>query len=89
MLITTRISKDKIEVVLFKVSGCFNMLVAFFANLTIIVGVVGAIILIINPTIDEDISQSVIQNLIDKYHSLDPEQKLKIKNIFSEIFLDK
>jgi hypothetical protein len=65
------------------------MLVAFFANLTIIVGVVGAIILIINPTIDEDISQSVIQNLIDKYHSLDPEQKLKIKNIFSEIFLDK
>ena len=65
------------------------MLVAFFANLTIIVGVVGVIILITNPTIDEDISQSVIQNLIDKYHSLDPEQKLKIKDIFSEIFLDK
>jgi hypothetical protein len=89
MSITTQISRENIEVIFFKLSKRLYILVAFLANLAIIIGILGVIVLISNPTIDEDISQSIVQALIDRYHSLDADQKIQIKGIFSEIFLEK
>ena len=89
MSITTQISRENIEVIFFKLSKRLYILVAFLANLAIIIGILGVIVLISNPTIDEDISQSIVQALIDRYHSLDADQKIRIKGIFSEIFLEK
>jgi hypothetical protein len=89
MSITTQISRENIEVIFFKLSKRLYILAAFLANLAIIIGILGVIVLISNPTIDEDISQSIVQALIDRYHSLDADQKIQIKEIFSEIFLEK
>lgn len=89
MPITTQISRENIEVIFFKLSKRLYILAAFLANLAIIIGILGVIVLISNPTIDEDISQSIVQALIDRYHSLDADQKIQIKEIFSEIFLEK
>lgn len=89
MSITSQISRKNFELILLKLSKSLFTCVAFLANLAIIIGVLGVIVLFLNPTIDKDISQSVVQALIDNYHSLDADQKIKIKEIFSEIFLEK
>lgn len=89
MSITSQISRKNFELILLKLTKSLFTWVAFLANLAIIIGVLGVIVLFLNPTIDKDISQSVVQALIDNYHSLDADQKIKIKEIFSEIFLEK
>lgn len=81
--------KVDFEIIVSKVANYLNKFLTFLVNLSIIIGLLGTIILISNPTIDDDISRSVIQALIDRYQSLDTNQKIQIKMIFSEIFLEK
>lgn len=55
----------------------------------ILVGLFGSFILVINPSIDNDIANEIVKSLISKYDNLDAIQKDKIQTIFREIFIQK
>lgn len=53
----------------------------------IFLGLFGSVLLILNPSIDDEITRAIVKSLISKYDSLDSSQKNTIKIIFNEIFV--
>jgi hypothetical protein len=60
----------------------------FFAYFTIFTGVLISLFITINPFSDEEIFRNLVNVLINKYNSLDSEQKNQIRDIFRDIFID-
>jgi len=54
----------------------------------ILIGVAASLILIYNPSIDDEISRTFVNGLVNKYNSFNDEQKNQIKIIFRDIFID-
>jgi hypothetical protein len=54
----------------------------------VLTGVVASLILLYNPSIDDEISRTFVNGLINKYNSLNDEQKNQIKLIFRDMFID-
>ena len=42
----------------------------------------------INPFSDEEVFRNLVNTLVNKYNSLDSEQKNQIRDIFRDIFID-
>lgn len=67
-----------------------NFLHALLVNLTrmaVAIGLIGSLLLVLFPTMDDAILRETTQTLISKYNNLSPEQKFQIKEIFRDIFL--
>ncbi len=60
----------------------------FASRAAIIVGLIGSLMLTLNPSLDENIARQVIDSLVAKYNDLETEQRMQIKEIFKSIFLD-
>ena len=60
----------------------------FFAYLTIFMGVLVSILITIIPFFDEQIFRYFVNILIEKYNSLESEQKNQIRTIFRDIFIE-
>ncbi len=73
------------------VNGSFGFLyrqMIFASRAAIIVGLIGSLMLTLNPSLDENIARQIIGSLIAKYNNLETEQRIQIKAIFKSIFLD-
>jgi hypothetical protein len=74
---------------LFIASIRFLYLVTLNATcLAIVIGLIGSLLLILYPSADDVIIRETVNGLVSKYNNLDAEQKLQIKLIFRDIFLD-
>jgi hypothetical protein len=60
----------------------------FFAYFAIFIGVLISFFITISPFSDEEIFRNLVNILINKYNSLDSDQKNQIRDIFREIFID-
>ena len=88
MLKLLRIRHLKIDIFVAKVSRDLYKVVVVAAYFAILLGLFGSFLLILNPSIDDEITTAIVNSLISKYDSLDSIQKNKIQIIFSEIFIE-
>lgn len=58
-----------------------------FTHIAIFIGVIASLIIFFNPSFDDEIARSFVNGLINKYNSLNEEQKNQIKIIFRDIFI--
>ena len=78
----------KIDIFVAKVSRELYKVMVVAAYFAILLGLFGSFLLILNPSIDDEITTAIVNSLISKYDSLDSIQKNKIQIIFSEIFIE-
>lgn len=88
MLKSLRLRHLKIDIFVAKVSRDLYKVMVVAAYFAILLGLFGSFLLILNPTIDDEITTAIVNSLISKYDSLDSIQKNKIQIIFSEIFIE-
>lgn len=88
MLKLLRLRHLKIDIFVAKVSRDLYKVIVVAAYFAILLGLFGSFLLILNPSIDDEITTAIVNSLISKYDSLDSIQKNKIQIIFSEIFID-
>ena len=88
MLKLLRLRHLKIDIFVAKVSRDLHKVMVVAAYFAILLGLFGSFLLILNPTIDDEITTAIVNSLISKYDSLDSIQKNKIQIIFSEIFIE-
>ena len=88
MLKLLRIRHLKIDIFVAKVSRDLYKVVVVAAYFAILLGLFGSFLLILNPSIDDEITTAIVNSLLSKYDSLDSIQKDKIQIIFSEIFIE-
>lgn len=89
MLKLLRLRHLKIDIFVAKVSRDLYKVMVVAAYFAILLGLFGSFLLILNPSIDDEITTAIVNSLISKYDSLDSIQKNKIQIIFSEIFIEK
>lgn len=89
MLKLLRFRHLKIDIFVAKVSRDLYKVMVVAAYFAILLGLFGSFLLILNPSIDDEITTAIVNSLISKYDSLDSIQKNKIQIIFSEIFIEK
>lgn len=88
MLKLLRLRHLKIDIFVAKVSRDLYKVMVVAAYFAILLGLFGSFLLILNPSIDDEITTAIVNSLISKYDSLDSVQKNKIQIIFSEIFIE-
>lgn len=88
MLKLLRLRHLRIDIFVAKVSRDLYKIIVVTAYFAILLGLFGSFLLILNPSIDDEITTAIVNSLISKYDSLDSIQKNKIQIIFSEIFID-
>ncbi len=88
MLKLLRLRHLKIDIFVAKVSRDLYKVMVVDAYFAILLGLFGSFLLILNPSIDDEITTAIVNSLISKYDSLDSVQKNKIQIIFSEIFIE-
>ena len=88
MLKLLRLRHLKIDIFVAKVSRDLYKVMVEAAYFAILLGLFGSFLLILNPSIDDEITTAIVNSLISKYDSLDSIQKNKIQIIFSEIFIE-
>ena len=88
MLKLLRLRHLKIGIFVAKVSRDLYKVMLVAAYFAILLGLFGSFLLILNPSIDDEITTAIVNSLISKYDSLDSIQKNKIQIIFSEIFIE-
>jgi hypothetical protein len=88
MLKLLRLRHLKIDIFVAKVSRDLYKVMVVAAYFAILLGLFGSFLLILNPSIDDEITTAIVNSLISKYDSLDSIQKNKIQIIFSEIFIE-
>lgn len=88
MLKLLRLRHLKIDIFVAKVSRDLYKAMVVAAYFAILLGLFGSFLLILNPSIDDEITTAIVNSLISKYDSLDSVQKNKIQIIFSEIFIE-
>lgn len=88
MLKLLRFRHLKIDIFVAKVSRDLYKVMVVAAYFAILLGLFGSFLLILNPSIDDEITTAIVNSLISKYDSLDSIQKNKIQIIFSEIFIE-
>ena len=88
MLKLLRLRHLKIDIFVAKVSRELYKVMLVAAYFAILLGLFGSFLLILNPSIDDEITTAIVNSLISKYDSLDSIQKNKIQIIFSEIFIE-
>ena len=88
MLKLLRLRHLKIDIFVAKVSRDLYKVMVVAAYFAILLGLFGSFLLILNPSIDDEITTAIVNRLISKYDSLDSIQKNKIQIIFSEIFIE-
>ena len=88
MLKLLRLRHLKIDIFVAKVSRDLYKVMVVAAYFAILLGLFGSFLLILNPSIDDEITTAIVNSLISKYESLDSVQKNKIQIIFSEIFIE-
>lgn len=88
MLKLLRLRHLRIDIFVAKVSRDLYKVIVVAAYFAILLGLFGSFLLILNPSIDDEITTAIVNSLISKYDSLDSIQKNKIQIIFSEIFID-
>ena len=88
MLKLLRLRHLKIDIFVAKVARDLYKVVVVAAYFAILLGLFGSFLLILNPSIDDEITTAIVNSLISKYDSLDSIQKNKIQIIFSEIFIE-
>ena len=88
MLKLLRLRHFKIDIFVAKVSRDLYKVMVVAAYFAILLGLFGSFLLILNPSIDDEITTAIVNSLISKYDSLDSIQKNKIQIIFSEIFIE-
>ena len=88
MLKLLRLRHLKIDIFVAKVSRELYKVMVVAAYFAILLGLFGSFLLILNPSIDDEITTAIVNSLISKYDSLDSIQKNKIQIIFSEIFIE-
>ena len=88
MLKLLRLRRLKIDIFVAKVARDLYKVVVVAAYFAILLGLFGSFLLILNPSIDDEITTAIVNSLISKYDSLDSIQKNKIQIIFSEIFIE-
>ena len=88
MLKSLRLRHLKIDIFVAKVSRDLYKVMVVAAYFAILLGLFGSFLLILNPSIDDEITTAIVNSLISKYDSLDSIQKNKIQIIFSEIFIE-
>jgi hypothetical protein len=77
----------KIDIWVTKICRDLNKIMLVTVYFAILLGLFGSFLLILNPSIDDEITQAIVNSLLSKYDSLDSSQKNKIQTIFSEIFI--
>lgn len=87
MLKTLMLSYLKIDIWVARVLKNLYKVMLVVVYFAILLGLFGSVLLILNPSIDDEITRAIVNSLISKYDSLDPSQKNTIKIIFSEIFI--
>lgn len=87
MLKTLMLSHLKIDIWVARVLKNLYKVMLVVVYFAILLGLFGSVLLILNPSIDDEITRAIVNSLISKYDSLDPSQKNTIKIIFSEIFI--
>lgn len=87
MLKTLMLSHLKIDIWVARVLKNLYKVMLVVVYFAILLGLFGSVLLILNPSIDDEITRAIVNSLISKYNSLDPSQKNTIKIIFSEIFI--
>ena len=88
MLKLLKLRHLKIDIFVAKVSRELYKVMVVAAYFAILLGLFGSFLLILNPSIDDEITTAIVNSLISKYDSLDSIQKNKIQIIFSEIFIE-
>ena len=88
MLKLLKLRHLKIDIFVAKVSRDLYKVMVVAAYFAILLGLFGSFLLILNPSIDDEITTAIVNSLISKYDSLDSIQKNKIQIIFSEIFIE-
>ena len=68
-----------------KISNTFFLLMAY---VFLLLGILGSILIILMPTIDDVFLRNMLDYISSKYQSLDDSQKNEIRKIFHEIFID-
>ena len=68
-----------------KISNTFFLLMAY---VFLLLGILGSILIILMPTIDDVFLRNMLEYISSKYQSLDDSQKNEIRKIFHEIFID-
>ena len=68
-----------------KISNTFFLLMAY---VFLLLGILGSILIILMPTIDDVFLRNMLDYISTKYQSLDDSQKNEIRKIFHEIFID-
>ena len=68
-----------------KISNTFFLLMAY---VFLLLGILGSILIILMPTIDDVFLRNMLDYVSTKYQSLDDSQKNEIRKIFHEIFID-
>jgi hypothetical protein len=89
MLKTFVLSHLKIDILVARVLRDLYKVMLVAVYFAILLGLFGSFLLILNPSIDDEIAQAIVKSLISKYDSLDSSQKNRIQIIFSEIFIQK
>jgi len=87
MLKTLILSHLKIDIWVARVLKDLYKVMLVVVYFAILLGLFGSVLLILNPSIDDEITRAIVNSLISKYDSLDPSQKNTIKFIFNEIFI--
>ena len=65
-----------------------NIIFIFLVYAVLILGVLGSILIIAFPAIDDIVLKNLLSGILVKYENLDDTQKNQIKDIFQGIFLD-
>ena len=68
-----------------KISNTFFLLMAYAF---LLLGILGSILIILMPTIDDVFLRNMLDYVSTKYQSLDDSQKNEIRKIFHEVFID-
>lgn len=65
-----------------------NMYFLLMIYTILLLGIFSSILIVFMPTIDETFLKSMLNYLLAKYQSLDENQKVEIREIFRDVFVD-
>jgi hypothetical protein len=65
-----------------------NMSFLLMIYTILLLGIFSSILIVFMPTIDETFLKSMLNYLLAKYQSLDENQKVEIREIFRDVFVD-
>lgn len=88
MLKLLRLRHLKIDIFVAKVSRDLYKVMVVAAYFAILLGLFGSFLLILNPSIDDEITTAIVNSLISKYDSLDSVQKIKYRSFLVRFSLN-